>query len=80
MTLILTISEGGVKFTPVLVFKGKTDKNNEKRYNTLKVVKDKRILIYFRDNGWINDFIFKKWIDIIYLDYQNNIKKNVYYD
>ena len=75
VTLILAISGGGVKLAPVLVFKGKTDKNNEKRYNTLNVVKDKRIFIYFQDNGWINDFIFKKWIDNIFLDYQNNINK-----
>lgn len=32
VTLILAISGGGVKLAPVLVFKGKTDKNNEKRY------------------------------------------------
>lgn len=60
MTLILAITGGGVKLAPVLVFKGKTDKSNEKRYNTLKAVKDKRIFIYFQENGWINDFLFKK--------------------
>jgi hypothetical protein len=56
----------------IIVFKGKYDKNKERRYNTIEVVNDKRIYIFFQDGGWINDFIFKKWIDTIYLDYKNN--------
>lgn len=46
------------------------DKNNEKRYNKLEVVKNKRILIFFQENGWIIDYIFKKWIDNVYLDHE----------
>lgn len=41
------------------MFKGKPEKNNEKK-NSIDVVKNKRIFIFFQDNGWINDYIFMK--------------------
>ena len=56
------------------MFKGKPEKNNEKK-NSIDVVKNKRIFIFFQDNGWINDYIFMKWVDNIYLPYQNKIIK-----
>lgn len=33
----------------VLIFKGNFDKNNEKGYNKLEVVKNKRIFIFFQE-------------------------------
>ena len=75
VTVILSVTGGGVKLPPVIVFKEKCDKKNEKRYSALDVVKDKRIFIYFQDNAWINDYIFLKWLDNIYLSYQNRINK-----
>jgi hypothetical protein len=52
---------------PVIIFKGIPDKNNEKRYNNLDVVKNRRILIFFQNKAWVNDAIFKKWFDSFYL-------------
>ena len=46
-TIILAISAGGNKLPPVIIFKGTPDKNNEKRYNKLEIVKEKRILVFF---------------------------------
>ena len=45
VTIILAITAGGNKLPPVIIFKGLPDKNNEKRYNKLEVVKNRRILI-----------------------------------
>lgn len=75
ITVILAITGKGNKLPPVLIFKGKNDKTNEKRYNRLDVVKQKRIYIFCQDNGWVNEFIFKKWIAEIYLDHQKRINK-----
>ena len=47
ITVILAITGKDNKLPPVLIFKGKIDKTNEKRYNTLDVVKQKRIYIFF---------------------------------
>lgn len=47
VTILLAISAGGNKLPPVIIFKGISDKNNEKRYNKLEVVKNRRILIFF---------------------------------
>lgn len=71
----MSIIGGGDKLPSIILFKGKPEKNNEKRYSTLDVVKNKRIFIYFQDNVWINDYIFMKWVDNIYLPYQNKISK-----
>ena len=60
---------------PVINFKGKPDKNNEKCYNNLDVVKNRRILIFFQNNSLVNDAIFKKWLDIIYLEYEIKLNK-----
>ena len=60
---------------PVIIFKGKIDKTNEKRYNTLDVVKQKRLYIFCQENGWVNEYIFKKWISEIYLEHQKRINK-----
>ena len=78
VTLILAISAGGNKLPPVIIFKGTPDKNNEKRYNKLEVVKDKRILVFFQNNAWVNDAIFKKWLDCIYLEYESKLNKKCY--
>lgn len=75
VTVILAVSASGKKLPSVLIFKGKSNKNNEKRYNRLNVVKNKRILIFFQENGWINDSIFKKRFDNIYLEHENKVKK-----
>ena len=60
---------------PVIIFKGKPDKNKEKRYNNLDVVKNRRILIFFQNNAWVNDAIFKKWLDSVYLEYEIKLNK-----
>ena len=61
ITVILTITGKGNKLPPVIIFKGKIDKSNEKRYNKLDVVKQNRVYIFCQENGWVNDYIFKKW-------------------
>ena len=48
VTIILAISAGGNKLPPVIIFKGTPDKNNENCYNKLEVVKDRRILVFFK--------------------------------
>ena len=40
----------------------------------MELVKQKNIYIYFQENAWSDYDIFKKWIDEIYLYYQDNIK------
>ena len=65
VTIILAISAGGNKFPPEIIFKDTLDKNNEKRYNKLEVVKEKRILVFSQNNAWVNNAIFKKWLDSI---------------
>ena len=40
----------------------------------MELVKQKNIYIYFQENALSDYDIFKKWIDEIYLDYQDNIK------
>ena len=51
ITVILAITGKGNKLPPVLIFKGKIDKTNKKRYNLLDVVRQKRIYIFCQDNG-----------------------------
>ena len=43
VTVILPITSGGNNLPPILIFKGKQNKNNEKSYNKLDVVKNKNI-------------------------------------
>ena len=77
-TVILFIYNGGNKFPLVLIFKGKSNKNNENTYNKLGLVKNKRILIIFQENAWVNNAIFKKWIDSIYLEYEKILNKKCF--
>ena len=56
--VILTITGKGNKLPLFINFKDKIDKTNEKRYNKLDVVKQKRV-IFCQENGWVNDYIFK---------------------
>ena len=44
--------------------------------NKFEQVKQKIIYIYCQENAWSDYDIFKKLIDEIYLDYQDNIIKN----
>lgn len=50
ITVILAITGKDNKLPSVLIFKGIIDKTNEKRYNTLDIVKQKRIYIFCQDN------------------------------
>ena len=76
ISLILGVSGNGYKLPPVLIFKAKKDGRLEKTLNELELVKQKKIYIYCQENAWSDYDIFKKWIDKIYLDYQDKVIKN----
>ena len=76
ISLILGVSGNGYKLLPVLIFKAKKDGRLENTLHELELVKQKKIYIYCQENAWSDYYIFKKWIDEIYLDYQDNIIKN----
>ena len=76
ISLILGVSGNGYKLPPVLIFKPKKYGRLEKTLNELELVKQKKIYVYCQENAWSDYDIFKKWIDEIYLNYQDNIIKN----
>ena len=65
VTVILAVTSSCNKLPSVLIFKGMPIKNNEKRYNKLDVLR-KKIFISFQENDWVNDIIFKEWIDLVF--------------
>ena len=74
VTVILAVTGSGNKLPPILIFKGKSDKINERRYNKLDVVRNKKIFIFFQENAWVNDSIFKNWIDLVFKEHEKNLK------
>ena len=60
---------------PTLIFKGEQDKNIELRYQQLDVVKNKKIKIYCQTNAWCNDYIFSKWLNDVFYNYEEYIIK-----
>ena len=75
VTCILAIAGGGKKLIPTLIFKGEPDKNIELRYQQLDVVKNKKIKIYCQANAWCNDYIFHKWLNDVFYNYEEFILK-----
>ena len=76
ISCVLACSAGGTKLIPALIFKGGRDGNLETRYRNLEVVKNKKIVIYFQNNAWCDEYIFKRWVKDVYLVYiEEQIKK-----
>jgi len=77
ISCILACSAGGKKLIPALIFKGGRDGNLETKYSNLEVVKNKKIVIYFQNNAWCDEYIFKRWVKDVYFPYteEQNKKK-----
>ncbi len=76
ISCVLACSAGGKKLMPALIFKGGKDGNLESRYKNLECVKNKKIAIYFQNNAWCDEYIFKKWVKDVYFSYtEEQIKK-----
>jgi len=76
ISCVLACSAGGKKLMPALIFKGGRDGNLESRYKNLEVVKNKKIVIYFQNNAWCDEYIFKRWVKDVYLVYvEQQMKK-----
>ena len=61
ITEILSAASSGVKKKPLCIFKGKGNTHEDKK---IKNCRD--IYIAYTDNGWCNDDVARKWLDLIF--------------
>ena len=78
ISLILGNGGNGYKLPPLLIFKSKKDGRLEKSLNSLDLVKQKKVYVCCQGNSWSDYGIFKKWVDKIYLEYQEKNAKKTY--
>ena len=73
-TLVLSINLDGSKNLPCLVFKGKGKTPEGKQLQTRD-----DILVFFTDNGWMNDTVTEKWVGKIF-PHESDEKKLLIWD
>lgn len=74
LSVVLACTANGVRFPPLIIFKGVPGKRIENDLSKNDLVKKKRLYAFCQQNAWCTSDIFKIWIKEIYLKYQNKIK------
>ena len=73
ISVILSVAGDGTKLPPLVIIKGEPGKTIEKDLRNLHFIKEKFIYVYCQKDGWCNTFIFKEWINNIFLQYEKEL-------
>lgn len=83
---MLSIVANGVKFPPLVVFKGKKDAIKEERLQKYIKKFNRKIIALCQENAWADKEIFIKWLNTVFFNnkYVSNMLDKIlvitYYD
>lgn len=73
ITIILSAAGDGTKLAPLVIVKGEPGKTVETNLRKLEYVRNNKLFIYYQNNAWCDNFIFKEWIKKIFIPYQKSL-------